>query len=174
VANTLADLDRRGWTAPGPERRSRVLVEPVTMFESWADWERRRNRRWDAFHVLSRDTAEIERQLRTAFGVDLIIAGTAVSERVSPFLTNAPVVHAYVDGSWSEIDDRVSGAQMVPAASGRVRLAAAPEPVRRTSQFVHGVRGTSPVRTYVDLLGGTDREQDAAEAFRSVALPVFT
>lgn len=167
VANTLAGLDSAGWTAPGPEPRSRAVVDASGLLDSWATWRAGQRVRWDGFHVLERDPEQIERHLFRAFGDRLVLTGTSVSERVRPTLTGHRVVTAYVDGDWDTVDALTVDAKMLPAASPRVRLRPAPPQVLRTTTFGDGARRASAVRVYADLLSGSDREREAAELWRA-------
>jgi hypothetical protein len=173
VAKTLAGFDQRGWTAPGPARRSRVVEDPAAVFDSWADWQAGRSQQWDGFHVLVRERSRVEDQLIAVFGTDAILTGVSVSERAAPFLTGTPTVTAYVDAARDEIERRAEAGDLLPTPGGRLRLAPAPTQVSRTARSVEDRRVASDVRTYVDLLAGSEREREAASAFRSVALSVF-
>ena len=169
VANTLAGLDSEGWTTPGPEPRSRAVVDASGLLDSWATWRACGQRvRWDGFHVLERDPGQIERHLVREFGNRLVLTGPSVSERVRPTLTGHRVVTAYVDGDWDTVDAMMVDAKMLRAASPRVPTApAAPPQVLRTTTFSGGVRRASAVRVYADLLSGSDREREVAESWRA-------
>jgi hypothetical protein len=174
VSNTLAGFDRNGWTGPGPEARSRVLLDGASLLDSWSEWDRRRARGWESFHTLHRDPAVIERELITAFGADLILTGASAAERVRPFLTGARSVTAYVDADRSHIRDVAERTGTLPAATGQIRLAPAPVPVARTTRLVGGARSAAPARVYADLLTGSEREREAAEALRASTLGALT
>ncbi|WP_132046836.1 MULTISPECIES: hypothetical protein [unclassified Curtobacterium] len=173
VANALAGFDSSGWTVPGPEPRSRAVADPAGLLDSWAGWEANRRRRWDSFHVLDRDPVRIEQHLRDVFGRTLILTGAAVSERVRPTLTGARTIAAYVDADWDTIAASADEVRMLPAATGRVRLSVAPAQVSHTSRVVDDRRVASAVRVYADLLGGSEREREAAELYRDAELAMF-
>ncbi|WIB77886.1 type IV toxin-antitoxin system AbiEi family antitoxin [Curtobacterium sp. MCPF17_002] len=173
VSNALSGFDRNQWTGPGPEARSRVLLDGPGLLDSWSDWDRRQPRRWESFHTLSRDPASIERDLLTTFGADVIFTGASAAELVQPFLTGARAVTAYVDADLEEIRVRSEEARMLPADSGQVRLRIAPVPVERTTQVIRGTRIASAARVYADLLAGSEREREAAAVLRSSTLGPF-
>ncbi|OIH95131.1 hypothetical protein BIU90_03070 [Curtobacterium sp. MCBA15_001] len=173
VSGTLAGLDTSGWTEPGPEPRSRAVADPSGLLDSWSGWQRRLPSTWASFHVLDRNPTRIEEQLASLFGSGLILTGSAVSERVRPMLTGMRPVTAYVDMDGPALDAAAARAQMLPAPAGSIRLRPAPSAVANTSRVVDGRREASPIRVYADLLAGSERDQEAADAYRSVELSVF-
>lgn len=176
VANTLALFDTMGWTARGASSRSRVVAHAPALFDSWSTWDAAQRRRFDGFHSIHRDPERVVEDLIAAFGSSLVLTGAASSEVVRPMITGGYVVTAYLltpDG-WTGVESMARNAKMIPAAVPRVRLAPAPPAVANTTSIVSGSRVTSPGRTYADLLTGADREQEAAEAFRELALGQFS
>ena len=171
AANTLALLDAEGWTTRGRQARSRVLANGPAMLDSWAAWNTTQRRRFDGFHSVRRDPADIVDELLQAFGNDLVLTGAAASETIRPTLTGGWVVTAYVAGrsGWTGIDT-TTRARFVPSAVPRIRLAPAPAVVENTSTVVRGLRVASPARVYADLVSGSDREREAAELFRDATL----
>ncbi|MGN6409709.1 MAG: type IV toxin-antitoxin system AbiEi family antitoxin [Curtobacterium sp.] len=175
VSNALRGFDQNGWTGPGPEPRSRVLIDGSGMLDSWSEWSCRQPRNWISFHTLDRDPARVERVLLTSFGPDLVLTGAAGSERIRPFLTGARSVRAYVvDADDDQIRDLAERAGMLPAPTGQVRVAVAPRAIANTTRIASGVRIASPARIYADLLTGSEREREAAEMIRDSALGNLT
>lgn len=171
VSNALSGFDQNGWTGPGPEPRSRALVDGSGMLDSWSEWSRRQPRNWISFHTLDRDPARVERALLTTFGTDLVLTGASGSERLRPFLTGARSVSAYVvDADDDHIRDLGERAGMLPAPTGQVRIAAAPRAIANTTRTAADVRIASPARIYADLLTGSEREREAADIIRDSAL----
>lgn len=176
VANTLALFDANGWTARGASSRSRIVANAPALLDSWSTWDAAQRRRFDGFHSIHREPARVIEELIAAFGSSLVLTGAAASELVRPTLTGSYVVTAYVltpDG-WTGVESLTRSAKMIPAAVPRVRLAPAPAAVANTTSIVSGARVTSPGRTYADLLSGSDREHEAAEAFRALTLGQFS
>lgn len=176
VANTLALFDANGWTARGASSRSRIVANAPALLDSWSTWDAAQRRRFDGFHSIHREPARVIEELIAAFGSSLVLTGAAASELVRPTLTGSYVVTAYVltpDG-WTGVESLTRSAKMIPAAVPRVRLAPAPAAVTNTTSIVSGARVTSPGRTYADLLSGSDREHEAAEAFRALTLGQFS
>jgi hypothetical protein len=175
VSNALSGFDQNGWTGPGPEPRSRVLIDGSGMLDSWSEWSRRQPRNWISFHTLDRDPARVERVLLTTFGPDLVLTGAAGGERLRPFLTGARSVSAYVvDADDDQIRDLAERADMLPAPTGQVRVAVAPRAIANTTRIAADVRIASPARIYADLLIGSEREREAAEMIRDSALGKLT
>jgi len=172
VANTFAFLDAQKWTVGSRRARSRALAQPTAFFDSWAAWDSEQHRRFDGFHSIHRDPARIVQELIGSFGTTLVLTGAAASELVRPTLTGGHVVTAYVETAdgWPGIEASTRDAGMIPAAAPRVRLAPAPPVVARTTSVVDGSRVTSPARTYADMLAGSEREREAAEAYRASTL----
>ncbi len=141
------------------------------MLDSWAAWNTTQRRRFDGFHSVRRDPADIVDELLQAFGNDLVLTGAAASETIRPTLTGGWVVTAYVAGrsGWTGIDT-TTGGRFVPSAVPRIRLAPAPAVVENTSTVVRGLRVASPARVYADLVSGSDREREAAQLFRDATL----
>lgn len=176
VANTLAMFDRSGWTARGKHSRSRVVANAPALLDSWATWIGSQHRRFDGFHSIHREPMRIIDDLGAAFGSSLILTGPAASEEARPFLTGSWVVTAYVDtpDGWSGIDRGTRTAKMIPAAVPRIRLAPASPVIVNTRGPGERSSVASGGRIYADLLVGSEREREAAEAFRSTALRPFS
>lgn len=176
VANALAQFDASGWTAPGPEPRSRSVVDGGGMLDSWAEWEANHRGRWDSLHTLSREPDENIGLLLHEFGDDVVLTGSAVSERSHPTLTGPRVVSAYVESErgWHELQRRAAAAMLLPSDTGLIRLAPAPTQVLGCATIVDGIRTASPIRVYADMLRGTDREREVAEDFRRRELGLLT
>lgn len=176
VANTLALFDANGWTARAERSRSRTVADAPALLDSWSTWDAAQRRRFDGFHSIHRDPSRVVEQLVSAFGSSLLLTGAAASELVRPTLTGSHVVTAYVEvpNGWPDIDSITRSAKMIPAAVPRIRLAPASTVIANTTSIVSGMRVTSPARTYADLLAGSEREHEAAEAFRELALRQFS
>ena len=176
VANTLAMFDRSRWTARGKHSRSRIVANAPALLDAWAMWVGAQPQRFDGFHSIHREPSRIIDDLGAAFGSSLILTGPAASEAVRPFLTGSWVVTAYVDtpDGWSGIDRGTRAAKMIPAAVPRIRLAPASPVIVNTRGRGERSSVASSGRTYADLLSGSEREREAAEAFRSTALRQFS
>lgn len=176
VANTLALFDANGWTARAEQSRSRTIANAPALLDSWSTWDAAQRRRFDGFHSIHRDPARVVEQLVSTFGSSLLVTGAAASELVRPTLTGGHVVTAYVEvpNGWPDIDSITRSAKMISASVPRIRLAPAPAVIANTTSIVGDTRVTSPARTYADLLAGSEREHEAAEAFRELTLRQFS
>lgn len=176
VANTLASFDANGWTARGRQSRSRIVANAPALLDSWAMWESTQRRRFDGYHSIHREPQRVIDDLSAAYGRSLILTGAAASEEIRPMLTGSWVVTAYVDTTdgWPGVDLGTRRAKMIPAAVPRIRLAPASQVIVKTRGPGHRTWVSSPARTYADLLAGSERELEAAEAFRELALRQFS
>ncbi len=176
VANTLARFDAEGWTSAGGRSRGRLLTNGPALLDSWTAWETSQRRRFDGFHSVHRHPERVVAQLVEAFGNSLILTGVSSSETAVPTLTGSWVVTAYVETTdgWPDIDAGTRRAKLIPAAVPRLRLAPATPVIRDTTTVRAGIRVASSARTYADLRAGGDREQEAADRFRSTTMPAFS
>ena len=150
------------------------LTEPAKLLQEWSEtYSYRKNKASDFYST--DELPEIEAKLATAckdLGIDYALAGFSAAARLAPAVRYQRAM-AYVSDRLGEVAERIG---LKPVASGPNVTLFEPydEGVMAGTEEYDDIRVTSPIQTYLDVLGFRGRGEEAAETIlREVIEPTW-
>lgn len=150
------------------------LTEPAKLLEEWSEtYSYRKNKASDFYS--SDSLPEIEAKLATAckdLGIDYALAGFSAAARLAPAVRYQRAM-AYVSDRLGEVAGRI-GLKSVASGPNVTLFQPYDEGVMAGIGEYNDIRITSPIQTYLDVLGFRGRGEEAAETIlREVIEPTW-
>jgi hypothetical protein len=172
ASNVKKLLDDREWLERSDSGIR--LTQPSQLLQEWAETYNYRKNRVRDFYSTD-EPPQIEAKLATAckdLGIDYALAGFSAASRLAPAVRYQRVM-AYVADRIDQVAER-TGLKSVTSGPNVTLFEPYDDGVMAGSRDIDNVRITSPIQTYLDLLGFRGRGEEAAEAIlREVIKPTW-